>query len=329
MREQVFQSVGLVPIAPSTGGAASATSSITSAGDKPPGNDKKPIVLVAQVLNLQHTNRELLPVPIQSNLPHIHLKVGPPDDEHDPIELSCLVDSSVSLNNGNFYFFTNIAKNLPHLIVKVYTSETYAPLCLSGIVQNDGSAVTTELPVAFELSLPYLLRDGSPTTLIVATGPHTGVNMILGMPFCEASGMVLDFVDNVADCKHLTCPPFPLVKKRAGVTAPSSDAVSVDFSAIPNKYDVFIKELQDLERNISSVYNCVSPDRSRHKSVKFDNSAAANLAVSSSQHSGAVEQSGGADSKLSSVPILSPGVYRAYEDVHHDDESRGSHSDSA
>jgi hypothetical protein len=44
----------------------------------------------------------------------------------------------------------------------------------------------------------------------MATGPNVLVNMIIGLPFIKATGMILDFVDDVAECKHLDCPPFPV-----------------------------------------------------------------------------------------------------------------------
>jgi hypothetical protein len=94
-------------------------------------------------------NKEILPVPIQSNLPHIHLKVGPADSDHPPIEHCCLVDSAASLTNGNFYDCSKIAKAYPHLVHSVLMSKSSSPIVMSGIVHANGSAVTTKLPVAF------------------------------------------------------------------------------------------------------------------------------------------------------------------------------------
>jgi hypothetical protein len=210
-------------------------------------------------------NNEILPVPIQSNLPHIHLKVGPADSDHPPIEHCCLVDSAASLTNGNFYDCSKIAKAYPHLVHSVLMSKSSSPIVMSGIVHANGSAVTTKLPVAFVFYLPYLTRDGSPTTLSIATGPHTGVNIILGLPFAEATGMILDFSDNVADCKNLTCPPFSLFKKRAGVQVPSIPDVQVNVSSNPTHYNAFIAAIENLEHQMESVYGGVQSVPSRCK----------------------------------------------------------------
>ena len=44
----------------------------------------------------------------------------------------------------------------------------------------------------------------------IATGPHVSVNTILGLPFQVATGMVIDLVENVVECKSLDCPPFTI-----------------------------------------------------------------------------------------------------------------------
>jgi hypothetical protein len=43
---------------------------------------------------------------------------------------------------------------------------------------------------------------------MVATGPNVSVNTILGLLFMKAMGMVLDLVDEVADCRYLNWPSF-------------------------------------------------------------------------------------------------------------------------
>lgn len=315
MKEQVFQATG-GPVSDGTS-AASSLSSGNQDANGGTGNPKKAVVLIADVLAVNST-REILPVPIQSNLPHIHLKVGPPESEHDPIELSCLLDSAASLTNGNFYYCSKIAKAYPHLVHSVLTSDTYAPIVMSGVVHNNGSAVTTELPVAFVFHLPYLTRDGSPTTLSVATGPHTGVNLILGLPFIESTGLAMDFVDNVADCKNLTCPPFPLFKKRAGVQIPSLQETKVNVST-PAPYDAFLADIDAIERKMISVYGCDQHVPSRRK-IEQSSSAF----VSDAQDDVPLLPTKGTAMRVGTA-ILQPEVYRADVDAsEHDDGSRGS-----
>jgi hypothetical protein len=92
---------------------------------------------------------------------------------------------------------------------------------LSGIVNTPDSApVTTELTVGFEIHLPYITKDGNSTSLMVAAGPDVAVNIVLGLPFIKATGMVADFVDNVCEAKNLLCEPFPIDFKRATKSIP-------------------------------------------------------------------------------------------------------------
>jgi hypothetical protein len=320
MREQVLQAT----TAGTSATPSSASSSISSHQQLAPTttNSKSPVVLVANVLSIKPANRELLPVPIQSCLPHIHLKVGPAECDKNPVEISCLVDSAASLTNSNFYYCSKIAKAFPHLVHSVLTSETNAPIVMSGIVHTNGSAVTAELPVAFIFHLPYLSRDGSPTTLSVATGPHTGVNLIVGLPFCESTGLTLNFTDNVADCKSLTCPPFPLFKKQAGVQLPSLPEVKVNMSSNPGPYDTFLTDLENLERNISSAYDSANHVPSRRM---IEPTSSANTDPSKSVSFALLQ---GTSMQLG-VSLIQPDVYRADLDAtHNDDGSRGCHDES-
>ena len=84
-------------------------------------------------------------------------------------------------------------------------------IILSGIVQShQHKAVTTDLEVGFQFHLPYKTTEGEETSLLVATGPKVSVNTILGLPFMQGTGMILNLVDNLAECKYLNCPPFPV-----------------------------------------------------------------------------------------------------------------------
>ena len=248
--------------------AGTVDSSVTTPSevDSKKSASKTTVTLVSQVLALQPGNKEQLPVPIQSNLPHLSLQLGPSDCDSNPINISCLVDTAASLTNGNFYFCQKLAKTFPWLVHSVLTSDTYAPITLSGIVHQDGSAVTTELPVAFVFHLPYKTTAGDNTTLSVATGPHTGVNFILGLPFMEAVGMVVDLSDNVADCRNLSCPPFPLSKKRAQVQVPAVDVAIARYGGNLDNFNDLLAELDELERHVTRVYaNSVAPSSSKRK----------------------------------------------------------------
>jgi hypothetical protein len=79
-----------------------------------------------------------------------------------------------------------------------------------GIIWNKTETVTTKLEVGFLFCLPYKTLDSNDSSFMVTTGPHVSVNMIIGLPFIKGNGMIINTVDNVAKCKYLDCPPFPI-----------------------------------------------------------------------------------------------------------------------
>ncbi len=224
--QQVLQSLSI------TSDAASVSSSITglTGGTSPAtagagcGGGGKPIVFMYNVQVLQTaTTRPILPVAIQSIMPHIMLQLGlVPNDSHSP-SIQCVVDTTAALCTGNYYFFAAIAKRYPHCVAKIFLPEDYLPIILSGTVQDNAHSVTTDLSVAFQFHLPYLTKDGSTTSFVIATGPHVSVNTVLGLPLITATGMIINCVDNVVDAKYLNCPPFPINFCRATKTLPAVD----------------------------------------------------------------------------------------------------------
>ena len=95
---------------------------------------------------------------------------------------------------------------------------------MSGIVQNeDSSAVTTVLDCTFVFHLPYKLRnDGGDCLIAIAAGKDVAVNVILGLPFITAMGMVLEFKDNVATCNAIDHPPFAIDHRCTARNVPTS-----------------------------------------------------------------------------------------------------------
>ena len=55
------------------------------------------------------------------------------------------------------------------------------------------------LMVGCQFHLPYLPRNGNPTSILIATGPHVTVNSIVGLPFIQATRAAIDLADNVID----------------------------------------------------------------------------------------------------------------------------------
>jgi hypothetical protein len=133
-----------------------------------------------------------------------------------------MLDSGASLSTANFHYMEAVVRQYPHILKAIYLPEDYASIVLSGIVtSSDAAPITTELSVGFEIHLPYLTKDGNETSLLVAAGPDVAVNLILGLPFIKATGMIADFVDNVCQAKHLLCDPFPIDFRRATKSIPA------------------------------------------------------------------------------------------------------------
>jgi hypothetical protein len=162
------------------------------------------------VLSAPSPSRNILPAPIVSNFPHICLKLGSSLDCPDCPILRCVVDTAAALTTGNFHFVAALAKKYPHCVAKLYAPEDYNPIVLSGIVQHGGEPITTDLTVGFRFHLPYLTRDDQAMSILIATGPHVTVNTIVGLPFIQATCMIIDLLDNVADMRALDASPFPL-----------------------------------------------------------------------------------------------------------------------
>ena len=155
--------------------------------------------------------------------------------------------------DGQLSLFSAVAKRYPHCLAKLLAPADYAPIVLSGIVQHQDSAVTTELEVGFQFHLPYQTTGGNTSSLLVATGPHVSVNTIIGLPFIKATGMILDFIDDVAECKHLDCPPFNINYRRTSnhvPVPPPSPEVPIHHLG-PHKKSV-LEELTNLERWINA-----------------------------------------------------------------------------
>ena len=163
-----------------------------------------------------------IPISIHSPMAHLTLQTGLFEEEKDCPGLRCVLDTGAALNTANYHFMEAVVRQFPHIVKQIYLPEDYAAIVLSGIVTSptDGP-LTTELSVGFELHLPYHTKDGSTTSLLVAAGPDVAVNVILGLPFIKATGMIADFVDSVCEAKNLCCSPFPIDFKRATKSIPA------------------------------------------------------------------------------------------------------------
>jgi hypothetical protein len=191
--------------------------------------------------------KQAMPIAIQSNLPHIVMQFGESINCPNCPLIRCAINTCAALTTGSFHFYAAIAKRFPHCVTKFFAPKDYAAIVLSGIVgHRNQAAVTTKLEVGFQFHLPYKTKHGGDASFVIATGPHVSVNTILGLPFMVATGMIIDFVDNVAGCRYLDCPPFPINSQRTLNHVPVTD--KPDASVNISQYNDIIHEMENLKR---------------------------------------------------------------------------------
>jgi hypothetical protein len=158
-----------------------------------------------------------------------------------------MLDTGASLSTANFHYMDAVIWWYPHILKAIYLPDDYAAIVLSGIVTSSTDApITTELPVGFEIYLLYVTKDGNEPSLLVAAGPNVVVNLILGLPFIKATGMIADFIDNVCQAKNLLCKPFPIDFRCASKSIPvlgDRDAAEhpVGFTEVHNALELLRK----------------------------------------------------------------------------------------
>ncbi len=190
-----------------------------------------------------------------SNFPHIRLQLGSNLDCPNCHVVYCVVDTATAKSTGNFLVVAVVAKRYPHCVAKLYIPRDYNLIVLSGIVQRGGESITTELTMDFQFHLPYLTKEGNPTSILIATGPHVTVNMIVGLPFIQATRAVINLADNLADLHALDAPPFPLEYRCAMVHVPAAIGEGDKHSVhMTGTYTNLISEINALEHSFMSAH---------------------------------------------------------------------------
>jgi hypothetical protein len=202
--------------------SASSASSTLTGGSSPSIIRRGTVTLHQDVVVLStQSSKPQVPITIYCPMPHLSLQTGTSKEEKDCPALCCMFDTGASLNTAIFHYMEAVIRQYPHILKAIYLPDDYAAIILSGIVTSPMEApITTKLSVGFELHLPYVTKDGDDTSLLIAAGPDVAVNLILGLPFIKATGIIADFIDNVFEAKHLICDPFPINFRRATKSVP-------------------------------------------------------------------------------------------------------------
>jgi hypothetical protein len=169
----------------------------------------------------------VLPIQIHAAFPHIIMQLGSILGGLDCRSIRAIINTATAFTTGNLHFIAFIAKTFPHTVVAVYAPHDYAPITLSGIVEQDGESITTESTVAFKFKLFYLTKEGNPTTFMVAVGPNVTVNAIFGLPFIKQTKMIVNAADQVAELHALDALPFPINFHHVQCHIPNIDETKV------------------------------------------------------------------------------------------------------
>ena len=250
----------VLTLAPDSASTASTASSMSSSTGSAAQRGPTVFMYSAVVLSVAPPSRRILPVPIQAAFPHITLQLGSALGCENCPAVRCVVDTAAALSTGNLHFFTALAKAYPHTVASIHSSSDYSPITLSGIVQNEGAPMTTDLSVAFRFHLPYLTREGSPTSFLIACGRDVTVNAILGLPFIQQTRMVIDAADMVAELKALDTPPFDIEFRHAMCAVPPVDPARARANAA--FYADIIREVENIEQ-----FFCSSPPSATPASI--------------------------------------------------------------
>ena len=131
----------------------------------------------------------MMPITIQSNLPHIVLQFGTNlDCPHSP-SICCAVYSCAALSTGNFHYFASLAKRFPHCLMKSLLPRTMH----QSFWQALSSPISTKLSSpswrwASSFTSPTRLRRGRILLSWLQPVPRSLSTPFLACPLCRGRG---------------------------------------------------------------------------------------------------------------------------------------------
>ncbi len=105
--------------------------------------------------------------------------------------------------------------------------------------------------ISVSLTLPNAFQPAN--YILIATRPHVTVDLIVGLPFIQAMGMILDMTDHVAELKTLDALPFPIEYCHAMVHVPIVDKSEIRVSIAD--YQPVVKLIEGLECHFAEAVN--------------------------------------------------------------------------
>jgi hypothetical protein len=202
-------------------------------------------------------SKPLLPISVDTNLPHFSLPIGQPTDA-TAFKLSVAYDTCAVLCVGWAGYHLAIAKQHPHLVKSLtWAKDKYTPLTLSGVVSDDeGGSVQSEklvttLPAVIEYYIPYPSKQGHPTSFKVAIGDNVAVNTLIGMSMIRPAKFSLDLEDNIIDNGILDTEPFPVTFKQTTRSLPN-------MAQVTNSSDHTLASLTKSHVSLETIQACIA-----------------------------------------------------------------------
>ena len=186
-------------------------------------NDDSEVFHYTCIMVFQQGIKPPLPVPLDGDLPHIALTLGPHAGPTNPTLTAC-VDSGAGANVGLLTYFDGILFMHPECVDQIFCASegNYSSIRMTGIVSEDTSGVTsTELPVAVRLKTPFRDRNGNRLGVTVALGNAVSINFILSNAWMKKLGASIDYGTNRLMANLQDHPGFPLSyhrPKRASIS---------------------------------------------------------------------------------------------------------------
>jgi uncharacterized Zn finger protein (UPF0148 family) len=218
---------------------------------------KKDFITFATFLCLPTSlnSKPLLPISVDTNLPHFMLPIGQPSSN---FQLSVAYDTCAVLCVGWAGYHLAIAKKFPHLVKSlVWANEEYTPLTLSGVVSDDdgdkskSEKLVTTLPAIIEYYMPHPSKQGQPTSFKVAIGDNVAVNTLIGMSMIRPAKFSLDLEDNVIDNGILDTKPFPVTYKQTTRALPN-------LTSVTNSSEQTLATFSQAHVSIETIQSCIS-----------------------------------------------------------------------
>jgi hypothetical protein len=162
--------------------------------------------LLAQDWNLHHFNTRAIEkgysgvhnfLAVSTNLPHIHLEIGPVRDTQDTAQgtLKAMCDTGAGLNIGNKAYHKSCRERAPHLVSRYidFATKGFDPIVV-GSVDAD-SVDRLEITAIITYFMPFQV-DAHPTTISFGLAERVATNTIIGHPCFKTMRATIDYNHN-------------------------------------------------------------------------------------------------------------------------------------